>query len=248
MVNKIYILIILSIMVMGLASSTELLIKGPYQKATNIVITQGCNCSYVYIKNIINPNGTIILSNVAMTNSGNGSFSYNLSKTYIPNAGIYTVEGYGDPDGTFKPWSYGLDVTNSGTTLQIGESILYVLLTIFIFLMLCVSLYLAWMTPYSNETDNLGFIIKVTRMKYVKMLFIATSYGLLLWVLNLAVGLSNNYISLGIYAGLLNNVTIWATRLSYIFGMLLLFMLAYHWIKDLNLIKQINQFGKVMER
>lgn len=85
---------------------------GPYEKDTCYIIKQTCgNCTYVNLSSIEYPNGSIGLTNVALTYQGNTEYQYNCLN--LNQRGRFIVNGYGDIDGVKTPFSYDILVGSS---------------------------------------------------------------------------------------------------------------------------------------
>ena len=143
------------------------------------------------------PNGTNIYDNSTMTNTG----TY-INHTLTTDAlGKYNaiINCLGSIEGGIAEFPYF--VTPNGQKLEISESIIYILLTVSVFIFFILSLYFTIMIPYSNESNDLGMIVRTTKYKYIKLSFFLLSYVLFVWFLNTLIGLSYNFLNLTLFYG-----------------------------------------------
>lgn len=121
-------------MILPLANA-EVQTIGPFPQNQNINLYQICsNCTFNNISSIISPNGTKIITNVAMARSGT-YYNYTLAQSIIGNTlGRYIVNGFGDLDGGSTVWSYDFFVTPSGKQIAQGESgiVIFLVITVFV--------------------------------------------------------------------------------------------------------------------
>lgn len=162
-----------------------------------------------------------------------GNFTEGLHGFYIWCNSTYLG---GEAKGTFQ-------ITKLGIELDTPESLLYILLTIAVLGLFLLSLYFTIITPYSNKTDEKGAVIKITKLKYVKLGLILVSYVLFVWVLNVLIGVSDNFVSLTMYYGLVSFLFLTLNYLALPFAIFMLVLSGYEIVKDVNIYKIIEKFG-----
>lgn len=85
---------------------------GTYTKGQSIELLQVCGtCTYNNISSIVYPDGSHNILDTIMTKRG---MEYTYTFTNTDQLGTYSVNGFGDLDGTDTAWAYELEVTESG--------------------------------------------------------------------------------------------------------------------------------------
>lgn len=222
-------------------------IFGTFKKGETIDLIQTCsNCTFNNITSIIFPNGTEVVFNAAMTKDGT-VYNFTLSKPDTDTIGLYFVNGVGDLNGDNRVWRFDFQITKNGFALSEAESRVYLLLFISFLLLLCLSLTVAILTPFSNiesRSKNELSIIKVTLTKYVKIGAIWFTYGLYLALLTLLTGLTQNYVNFPELKRLMTNIYTYSYFLGYGFTMLILSLVFILVWKDIIFSKEIRKSGK----
>ena len=248
MKNKIMIAFVLVLLVLPLASS-QLTDLGTFKQSEDISLIQLCsNCTFNNITSVTSPNSTAVVANIQMSRDGT-EYNYTLLRNNtvgIQGLGIYNVNGFGDINGIETVWAYTFTVTKTGTDLKTGESLIFILLTSAMFFFLMVSLWFAIAIPYSNEINNKGAVIKVTKLKYVKLFFISLSYVFLIWFLNMLIGLSDNFVSLTLFVGFMGFLFQVLNFLAWPFIIFILVLSIFEIIKDANFNKNIKLLMEAM--
>ncbi|MFA6190639.1 MAG: hypothetical protein WC711_04005 [Candidatus Staskawiczbacteria bacterium] len=139
--------------------------------------------------------------------------------------------------------SFPLTVTYAKMDIPTSESILYLLLVLGILILFLVSLYFSASLPYSNEKNEKGQVNKVSYFKYIKIGMIMVSYSLFLWFLNILVAISDNFISLNIFYGLISGLFFLMLK-----GFFPALVITFIWIiivgfKDANFKNMIKEFN-----
>ena len=121
--NKLFLLVVVGMFVLLLGNvSAEQQDLGTFKKDNTIQLIQICgNCTYNNITAIINPNGTQIILNAAMTRDDT-YYYFNYPNTSI--LGEYIVNGFGNLDGVKTSWSYNFFISETGTELTTGKGII----------------------------------------------------------------------------------------------------------------------------
>lgn len=157
-----------------------------------ITLPQICNCSFSNITKVMYPNKSYVSINSAMTKDGT-YFNYTFCNTTV--LGQYFVNGVGDRDGVLTPFNYWFEVTSTGAGLTTAEGIIYFIGLALAMVFFGLSLYFSVTIPFSNGRDN-GKLVSINKLKYLKLLFIGTTYALLLLIVGIANGITRNLIGL----------------------------------------------------
>lgn len=245
MKNKILILILGMFLV---SSVSAIDCWATFEQNTEIQLIQKCpSCSYVNITSIIYPNGTIFLNEEMEKNETNFNFT-------LPDSsqeGIISYGTIGDKNGANPPNYEDLciEITRTGSSVNTGESIMYIAILIFILLFLSITLYISIITPYENIMENSrhGKIVKrVTKTKYVKLIFIWFSYGLLLMFVTVLTGMTNNYIQFTEMKGMFTSIYLFLLIGGYGVSTGIIWLIFYNTWKDIILNKNILSAGKAV--
>lgn len=174
---------------------------------------------------------------------------YNLPilKGNFTERGIYVFNIYcqntiygGLASGVFK-------INSLGTDLHTSESIFYIAILFSLLLLFSIFIYVSVKIPYDNviEQTNEGLAVtKVTRSKYVKMIFMVLTYGLFLTFITVITGMANNYIVFSELRSLLTNYNLYFRIGGYIFNTVIAWFIFYNLWKDIILNKTILKYGK----
>lgn len=239
-------IILLGIFLIGFTSSLEC--WSVAKQNTEIQLIQKCpSCSYSNLTSISYPNGTVFL-NEAMDKNGI-NFNYTLPDS--SQSGRISYGTIGDKDGASPPKEETLciEITKTGSSVETGESLMYITILIFIMIFLGLSLYVAIITPYQNlgEMSSDGPVItKVTKTKYVKIFATWFSYGLLLTFITVLTGMINNYVQFEGMKGLFTNTYIFLTALGYGVSVAAIVLIIWNVWKDIILNKKILEGGKAL--
>lgn len=237
MKNKI-VTLILAMFLISFATASSL---GTFQQDTCVQLYQTCDdCTYVNLTNVIYPNSTSENINKQMTKKG---VDYNYSFCSTSALGDYSYNTCGDKDSGFECEKIDFIITKTGKDLKLGESIIYVLLTLAVFGLFLLSLYATIVTPYSNKINERGAVIKITKLKYVKLGLILLSYSLFVWLLNVLIGVSDNFVTLTMYYGLLSFLFLTLNNLALPISIFILVLSGFEVIRDINVHKIIKKFG-----
>lgn len=228
--------------------NAQLTFLGTFEQDREVILIQLCaNCTFNNITSVISSNSTELITNVVMTRDGT-NYNYTLLSNNTNVLGSYNVNGFGDPNGVNEVWAYTFDVTKNGTVLETSESLIFILLTLAFFVFFLLSFYFALATPYSNEANNQGMVIKVTKLKYVKLFFIMLSYILFIVFLNSLIGISDNFVSLTLFAGIIGFLFQILNFLAWPFGIFIIILSFFEVIRDANLQGNIKLLMGAMRR
>ena len=116
MKNKILIVFVLGLFLIGLASASLL---GTYKQWECVTLIQTCDdCSYNNITNVLYPNSSVAVANISMTMEDT---FYNYEFCQTSANGVYLVNGFGDEGGVKTTWYYDFEINPSG---DLGKSFL----------------------------------------------------------------------------------------------------------------------------
>lgn len=204
-------------------------------------ISQTCaSCTSVNISSIVlSTSNKTLISNVTMTNVGNGEWTYHFCNT--TSFGNYYIQGQGDLDGTVASFKSCFDI---GQNLSVGESIIYCLFTGVLFFILLSMFYFIIILPSDNDRNEKNIIIGIVKLKYLRVFLIAICYPILMIILNLMNGLAVNFASLDIFAGTLGFLFETMLRGAWFFTIVIVLWMIYLLIHDSNVMKNINRLGR----
>jgi len=199
-----------------------------------------CNVSIEY------PNGSLIIDNYLMTNTGNGKPNITLPDSSVIGSyhGFYACcqSGYCDDD------DFEFEITPTGKSrVNTGEGLIHILLTLFIFLLFVFVLFINIAIPYSNQADKFGGIIKITKYKYFKIMLVPLTHALFNWFLNLLLNISDNLLGdYNVYYGMISFLTETSIKLAWPIIVVTLVWAMIEWMRDFEWNKQIKKFGRVV--
>ena len=199
-------------------------------------LIQVCDsCTYVNISSITSPNSTEYINEV-MTKTGT---TYNY--TYIPNQiGTYFYSVIGNKGGGFLEETLCFEVTPSGSSSTTGESILYLALLIVFFGITITMVYFSVVTPYYNDRNENGGVTRINKLKYLKIIFIAFTYPVIIILLNFLNGVAERFTTLTIFGGIIGFLFETMLSSAWIFTILIMIWIVYLLIRDSNFKKLIK--------
>ena len=219
---------------------------GEFQINTEIQLIQKCpSCSYSNLTSISYPNGTVFLNEVMEQTGIN--FNYTLPDS--SQQGIISYGVIGDKNGISPPKEETLciELTPTGNSIDTGESLIYIWILIILALLSALGIYLSTIIPYKNieeETRQGKIVTAVTKTKYMKLIVIWITSGIILTFLTILTGLINNYIQFVEMKGLFTNTYTFLRILSYGLSTTIIWLLFLNLWKDILLNKQVIEHGK----
>jgi len=131
------------------------------------------NCSYY----LANETGTLLI-NGSSAFQPNGYWKYEIDKSFFDNSGFYPygVNCQNDFGGALAGT---LEVTYTGTTLTIQESILYLGMVLILILSFVLNIVGIFFLPSSNEVGERGEILSISYLKYLRLPLWITAYFIL---------------------------------------------------------------------
>lgn len=134
-----------------------------------------------------------------------------------------------------------IEVNPTGHDLREPEAILYIGIIIALIIFLIVTVYGAIAIPYRNERNDDGKIISVNDKKYLKILSIFASYGILTWLANIMISISNHYINIDISLTFFTIIFKLLISLLYPTLIFTIIFIAIQFVKDMKLNKMIDR-------
>lgn len=215
-------------------------------KAPCTIDGKNCNTSVVCNISITYPkNGSFMIENQLMTNTGNGMPNITLNDTSI--LGNYKAPLSCCFNDICDKGNADFEITPNGEILSLSGAIVYVILAFGVLLLFVISFYFMIVTPYSNNVNERGAVIQVTRLKYVKLGLILLTWVSLTWFLNILIGLSDNFVSLTMYYGFFGFVFETMNRLALPLGIFIMVLSFFEIIRDANIHENIKKFGSALK-
>lgn len=214
---------------------------GEFQEGQCINLKQTCsNCTFVNITRVSYPNSTdAIKGNFVMDKVGS---VYNYTFCETPDTGEYIVDWIADPDDITTAGNYDFTICNEGGCLDFDEALIYIFVSIGIFLLFLICLYASLNIPYRNIFNDKGsMIIKITKSKYLKLLFILITLPLFLWFINILVALSTNFLDLDLFSGFFKFIFISLNSLVLPYSIVVMVIFFFEIIRDINYMKLIKE-------
>lgn len=237
------------IMVMSLASAISTDFKASYNEKLNIqkpCTVGGMPSASAYANmTIVYSNGTIFLPLTGMTSSY-PSPNFNVLITAPSFTDTLTATWYCYVNGLNNSESFYIDVTPTGTSIDVSKAILYSLTWVF-FVAIFVGLIIVGVTiPYGNESDQLtGYLIAVSNKKYIKILAWLFAYLVLLCICYLSYQISYGFLELVLVSSLFDiawKTLAWGTLIA--FPLVIYFMIA-NAVRDSQLGDQLSRGFRV---
>lgn len=229
-------LIILSLSLVTAQGCASSGFMGNFDPNTNITLLESCpTCDYITIT-IRDTSSNIIVNQENMTKS-NSIFNFTVNDSLTGELGTYWVDGFSNLD---EPFRACYDITGK-RTIDTSESIILLILVGLAVILFFVSLWGSIVMPFANPRNPLGRVMDVSWTKYLKIMFIATSYLIFLWLMNLGVTITESLVSLTQYSGFFNMV--FNVMMGLIYPLFVIMFLLFSWLmfKDL----QINKILKM---
>lgn len=199
--------------------------------------TDFCNSSIIITMSLNYPNGTQIFDNTSLTH--NPTY-YNIT---LPTDAIgYPYQAIiMTPSASNSTVEFTYEVTPTGDKSETGDSILYSLFSAILFGIISTLSFFVFTMPSSNERDNGGFETRVVRLKYIRVIFVALIYGLMIMLFNFLNALALNFTTLSVFSGILGFLFEIMLRLAWPFTVILIVWIVYMLIHDSNLKKKLKK-------
>lgn len=242
--EKILTIFLLTLLLINFTSSIEC--WGEFQINTEIQLIQKCpSCSYSNLTSISYPNGTIFFNEEMEKNGIN--FNYTLPDSSQEGRISYGV--IGDKNGISPPKEETLciELTPTGNSIDTGESLIYIWILIILGILSALGIYLSSIIPYKNieeETRNGKIIRAITLTKYMKLIVMWITSGIILMFLTILVGMINNYVQFIEMKNLFTNIYTFLRILGYGLSTTIIWFLFLNFWKDLLWNAEIRKHGK----
>lgn len=234
------------LLILLISFSSAIDCSGPFKQDTEINLIQKCpSCTFVNITSITYPNGTIFLNEEMEKNGTN--FNYTLPDS--SQEGVVSYGTIGDKDGVSPPSFEELCIiiTKTGGVVGTGELLVYIWILIIVAALAILGGYLSVKIPYANieeETKNGKIISAITWTKYMKIIMIWLTSGVLLIFLTILTGVINNYVQFVEMKSLFTNIYTFINVLSYGLSTAVIIFLFVNIYKDLLWNAEIRKHGK----
>lgn len=187
--------------------------------------------------------GAVIVDNEQANALGSGLFnftqSFNLTGDYqvislcIDGVNNFSSDGF-------------IHITAGGEELSTDESILYVLLFLFVFFIFSFCTFFAFAIPFKNDRSDEGFILSIAKKKYFKLFAIFGSYASLVWLFNLMLAISINFLPIQQFTGLFTLIFNVMLFMSWPLLLMMIIWAGVTAVKDSNIKEEILRFGKAL--
>ncbi len=201
-----------------------------------------CTASAQCNVSIFSPTEKTILDGVQATQAASLAF-YNitLNSTQTEELGEYTVGGFCKDGSVTQIVDFNFDITKTGTELSTSRAILHFVLLIGVLGVFLLTLWGAIILPMKNPRGGLDEIVAVDFLKYFKLGLMFISYTLLVWVINLFLSISNNFLLLTQFNGFFTMIFVILRAFMWpLFITMWVVFIILAW-KDLRLIKLLER-------
>lgn len=188
-----YLLLALAFLLFLPMVNAEMQSLGTFKQNSCVNLIQTCdNCTYVNITSIKYPNSSSALGLSAMTKSGT-LYNYSFCSTSV--IGNYIVSGIGDLDGELTSWNYDFNINGLGEELTQARINFYIAIIAILFFFLILCLAIIKILPSEDDKDDSGNLISINWLKFIRYPLWAVSWGMLVFISYLIMGLGESYFS-----------------------------------------------------
>lgn len=235
--RKLYLFLFLGLFLISLASADVSI--GTVKQGSTIQLTQTCsNCTYVNLTSVLYPDNTYALNGQYSMQKTGTNFNYTFSDTNT--LGDYVYSTCGDLNGVNTCQSVSFEVTPNGDKLKTDKAILYTcLLAILFCLDLILFLVIRSIEP-TNYVGSDGETVGISLKKYMRIILIGVSYGLVLLTLNLMVAVSNS-LTITQFSGIIGGIFTIMLRGSIVWTFVIMTWIAITAWKDSQMVKEIKK-------
>lgn len=243
LIYSISLVLMLAVCLQAASAITDL---GGVKATTCIQLPQTCaTCTYNNLSSVQLPDKTYALQGeYAMQKTGT---SYNYTFCNTVQLGTYLVDGHGDIGGVDTGWGgYVFEVTSSGFTIGVGQSLIYILFLLICVLMIGLSVRVIYKYPFEEDKlkpsqeyelkqrDNLAYYTLLLKRKFwlVGMFGIYIFTFLFTSILN-SVALNFNLLDLNILLITVNNVLAWGWVPLVLFAIIYLLVFFYKSVESI---------------
>ncbi len=238
--KKILLTLILGLFLISFASA-EIQKLGTFKLGENVPLIQTCaSCTFNNITSINDPDGNEVVGEYNMTRTGT-VYNFTLSSGNVTSLGTYIVNGFGDLDGTDTIWNYVFSVTRTGFELTQARGNVFIgllFIMVFLFVVNCVGIT---MLPSKDNRNELGELISINNLKYLRSILLGVGYLLLMSIVFLSSNIALAYLGTSLFGNILFRIfQIMLVLLLPMFVIWLIFI--FHGIfRDREVKKMINR-------
>lgn len=195
-----------------IAGASALDNQGIGAEGENFTFVQTCDdATWITLSTLQFPDRTTQVINTNMTSVGGKAFQYNFSNLTI---GRHDVTGISD--GCSRTFATYFEVTPEGVSFSTGNAIIYGFLLFFLLVLNFFLFYVISGLTLQNERDEAtGEIIQINVRKYLKIVLIGISYGLVLLTINLMNALALSVGQLTQFSGIISGLFSILLRLAW---------------------------------
>lgn len=183
--KKLILIMMLGIMLVSLASASQSFLGYVKQGECANLLQTCATCTYNNISSITNANNNtfILYAETPMQKKG---ILYNYSFCDTNAIGAYSVDGHGDIGGVDTNWNYNYEVTLNGQNFTTGKSISYIVFTIILLFVFCLTLWGAIKVRWKHPRNEENQIVSINNFRYIKVFLFAMNYVLLMFLFGLS--------------------------------------------------------------
>ncbi len=237
--KEIFLLFVCLIFLISLASA-QIQSLGTFKLGDDVNLIQTCdNCTFNNITSVLYPNSTQTIGEFEMTKRGT-IYNFTLSSDNVTELGTYIVNGFGDLDGIDTVWNYNFEITSFGTKVS-NSGIIYASLLLIIFGMVVLVFFFIFTLGKENYRNGEGEFVGISLKKYLRIVLIGVSYGLILLMLNLMNAAAVTTSEITQFAGIIGGIFLLMLDASWIWTISIVIWIGIMIWKDGNLIKEIEK-------
>lgn len=205
------------------------------------ILTQTCdNCTFVNITKVVRLGKNSIIFNIDDVMTKDGTF-YNYSFCNTSIIGNYLYSTVGDLDGIDTVSNVNFEITSFGTKIS-NSGIVYSVLMLIIFGMDILVFFLIYsLGKHENFKDDEGNFVGVSLKKYIRVVLIGISYGLILLTLNLMNAAATATLEVTQFAGILGGIFLLMLNGSWVWTISIVIWMGIMIWKDGSLIKEVQK-------
>ena len=190
-----------------------------------------CGSTALVNLTIDNPDGSVFIGNEEAKFQELGKFTFNLSRQNNSIKGIYVVTAYKlSGNQSFAIFEY--EINGSGKPLRTAEGILYIIVLLISFVVLALTVWGATVFPFRNPRDDMGSILNINNMKYVKVIFWVFAYLELLFIMSISRNITVGFLALDGLGAFFNVIFTILLILLLPFFPLLIWLTVVIWLND----------------
>ena len=246
--KKLFLFLILALVLITPVNAIgEIQTLGCFKANTEINLIQTCaSCTFNDISAVSFPNSTILISNVAMERDG-ARYNFTLNDTQTGILGEYIYDGFGDLSGTNTSWAVNFFITPNGECLDIQQSLIVFVLMLILFGLDLLVFFIIHRLDKENFRDDQGIFIGISIQKYLRVILIGVSYGLILITLNLMNAAATATQSVSQFAGIIGGIFLAMLSVVWVWTIIIVIWLAVMAWRDGDFVNQMKKKLKELE-